>query len=335
MRKHTIVPDPAAVLPGESEILAAVVANLADHTAKLVYADWLEEHNDPRGPVLREFVRAVQDGHPLPATDGLLAGWCEMVGLRLVERVREFDLEPYRDRLLALARPVLELNDVTLVDETLFPPGCSKLGGRPALPRGAEWPRSDRGPLKFFAQFDLADLHSTTGGRPLPAAGLLSFFTYQNAPEDQHGGPRVIFTPPGGDLERLDPPDDLDEDLGRPGPAATFTLRESLDLPQAMEPWEERIGLPNEAAADRWEVLNRYWSLLWAQRAVAHVLFGYARPRHIDCDPIPGPEWEQLISFKSDRDLGWGWGDGHELFWYIRTEDLKAGQFDQTVETDG
>lgn len=335
MWKRAIVPDPAAVLPGEGELLAAVVANLADHTPKLVYADWLEEHNDPRGAVLREFVRAVQGGGPLPTTDGLSAGWCETVGHRLVERVREFDLEPFLDRLLALARPVLELNEVMLVDETVIPPGGSKLGGRPALPRGAAWPRSDRGPLRFFAQFDLADLHPTAGGRPLPAAGLLSFFTYQNLPEDRHGDPRVIFTPPGVDLGLLDPPDDLAEDLGRPGRPATFKLRESLDLPQATEPWEERIGLPGDAAADRWEVRDRYWNLLLAQRDIAHVLFGYARPRHLASDPIPSLEWEQLVSFRSDDDLGWGWGDGHELFWYVRTADLMAGQFDRTVEADG
>jgi uncharacterized protein (TIGR02996 family) len=335
MRRVAIVPDPAAVLPGEGELLAAVVADLADHTPKLVYADWLEEQDDSRGPVLREFVRAVEGGRPLPVADGLSAGWCESVGLRLVERIREFDLEPYRDRLLPLARPVLELKDVSLTDEKTIPAGGSKLGGRPALPRRTAWPRSDRGPLKFFAQFDLADLHPTTAGRALPADGLLSFFTYQNIPEDRHGDPRVIFTPPGVDLELLDPPDDLDEDLGRPGRPATFTLRESLDLPKATEPWEGQLGLPGEAAADRWEVRDRYWDLLLMQRKITHVLFGYARPRHLACDPIPGPEWEQLISFWSDDDLGWGWGDGHELFWYIRTEDLRVGRFDRTVEEDG
>jgi uncharacterized protein (TIGR02996 family) len=335
MRTRVIVPDPAAVLEGEGEMLAAVTANLADHTSKLVYADWLEERDDPRGPFLREFVQAAQGGRPLPTADGLSAGWCETVGLLLVGRIRKFDLEPYQDRLLTLARPVLELNDVTLTAERSIPPGGSKLGGRPALPRRTPWPRCGRGPLKFFAQFDLADLHPTTAGRALPAAGLLSFFTYQNMEEDRHGDPRVIFTPPGADLGLLDPPGDLDENLGRPGRPATFTVRESLDLPAATEPWEGRLGFPNEAAADHWEVRDRYWELLLAQRDLTHVLFGYARPRHLVCDPIPGPEWEQLISLKTDDDLGWGWGDGHELFWYIPTADLKTGRFDRTVEQDG
>jgi hypothetical protein len=37
--RRVCVPDPAAVLPGEMPFLRAVTANLADHTAKLVYAD--------------------------------------------------------------------------------------------------------------------------------------------------------------------------------------------------------------------------------------------------------------------------------------------------------
>jgi hypothetical protein len=52
-----------------------------------------------RGPFLWEFVQSAQDGRALPTPDGLSAGWCETVGLLLVGRVREFDLEPYRDRL--------------------------------------------------------------------------------------------------------------------------------------------------------------------------------------------------------------------------------------------
>jgi uncharacterized protein (TIGR02996 family) len=37
---------PRKLLAGEWEWLAAIVANLADDTTKLVYADWLEERSD-------------------------------------------------------------------------------------------------------------------------------------------------------------------------------------------------------------------------------------------------------------------------------------------------
>ena len=56
--------DPAAALPGEADILANVLADLSDHDAKLVYADWLEERDDPRGELLRKFVTAHRAGKP-------------------------------------------------------------------------------------------------------------------------------------------------------------------------------------------------------------------------------------------------------------------------------
>jgi uncharacterized protein (TIGR02996 family) len=37
----------------EIAFLRAIQAELGDFTAKLVYADWLEEQDDPRGPLLR------------------------------------------------------------------------------------------------------------------------------------------------------------------------------------------------------------------------------------------------------------------------------------------
>src|SRR5690349_6703751 len=59
----------AAVLPGEADMLAGVVADLRDDTRKLVYADWLEEHGDPRGRFLRRFLAAFG-----PSGKGQLSG---------------------------------------------------------------------------------------------------------------------------------------------------------------------------------------------------------------------------------------------------------------------
>jgi uncharacterized protein (TIGR02996 family) len=317
------------------EMLATVVADLADHRPKLVYADWLEEQGDTRGPYLRAFVQALADGRPPRAPKGLPAGWSETVGALLVHRIHQFGLEKYRDRLLALARPVLEINKVKLTTEAKLPLACSKLGGLPALPKGTPWPLCEKGPLRFYAQFRLADLRPAVAAFHLPADGLLSFFLYQDWAEDESGYPTILFTPAEAGLALLEPPAELDEDHGRPGRSATFTLRESLDLPKANEPWGEKLGFPGDGEEGRWDVRESYWKLQLAQRGVTHVLFGYARNRHIISDPIPGPEWEQLISLASDDVLKWGWGDGHELFWHIRTDDLRAGRFDRTETESG
>jgi uncharacterized protein (TIGR02996 family) len=45
----------------ELSFLSAVVENFSDDVPTLIYADWLEERGDPRGPFLRSFVEAASD----------------------------------------------------------------------------------------------------------------------------------------------------------------------------------------------------------------------------------------------------------------------------------
>ena len=39
--------------PDETALIARLIENLADDAPKLVYTDWLEERDDPRGVALR------------------------------------------------------------------------------------------------------------------------------------------------------------------------------------------------------------------------------------------------------------------------------------------
>src|SRR5262249_56336977 len=105
MPSRPALPNPAAVLPGEADILATVVADLADDTAKLVYADWLEEHDDPRGPFLREFVTATRRGNPPPPSDVFPKPWRDLVGVTLVEAARTHRLAARIDTVPGLAPP--------------------------------------------------------------------------------------------------------------------------------------------------------------------------------------------------------------------------------------
>jgi uncharacterized protein (TIGR02996 family) len=88
----------------EAALLAGVRANKKDDSARLVYADWLEERGDPRGELLRvesalfailkrkkrdrEHVPLVRDGHGrLSATYVALWPIASMEWLRAVDRV--------------------------------------------------------------------------------------------------------------------------------------------------------------------------------------------------------------------------------------------------------
>ena len=319
--------EPAARLPGELDLLAAVASDLAEDTAKLAYADFLDEHADPRGAYLRRLVAAVRDGRDFPDPADLPIGWLELVGDPLERRIRECGEGPRRAKILARARPAVAIDTERAADDD-FPIGASKFGGRPDLPRGAAWPRCEASPLQFHAQFDLSELSRTVAGRALPPAGLLSFFMYHDYPQDSYGEPEhgrgvpgglhIIHTPPGAELHRLAPPDDLTADHGPPGRPCRLTLTEALDLPDG---WKPR----RKGDYERWPLVD----------GADHQLFGYARVTVLGEDPVPGPEWEQLLRFSSDDKLSWGWGDGHRLFWYIRTADLRAGRFDRTAAIDG
>lgn len=53
----------------DEAFIRAIVDNPGDDTARLVYADWLDERNDPRGPYLRAEHTADINRHEQHAID--------------------------------------------------------------------------------------------------------------------------------------------------------------------------------------------------------------------------------------------------------------------------
>ncbi len=172
---HNPFPDPAAVLPGEAEMVAAVLANLTDDLPKLVYADWLEERGDPRGVFLREFTTASRSGGNLPDAGGFSKSWLDLTGCRAVAAVREHELPISPDELLKDALPALTFTSEPASDADLLI-GQSKFGGEPDVPPGFEWPEFRGRSLSFLAQFNLMRLSRSPVCREFPHAGLLSVF---------------------------------------------------------------------------------------------------------------------------------------------------------------
>jgi uncharacterized protein (TIGR02996 family) len=315
-------PSPAAVHDGEADILARVIANLADHDAKLVYADWLEDRDDARGPLLRDFVQAYRAKRPLPDVSAAPEPWRDLVGLTLVADAvavnPAFDL----DLLLAHARPALTFKSEAAKDED-FPRGASKFGGSPDLPTGTAWPRFDGTALSFLAQFDLGALARSPVCRELPA-GLLSVFFDTRA--DGWDGGLVVHTPPGAELRRLQPPDELatgayGEDRRYKPAALAFT--EALTLPHGGSPWYEHGGP---------FVNTQGMSDLAAERpGLGHSLLGYAHA--LQNDVHQKLSVRHLLTIDSDDAPGWMWGDTGLLYFMIDEDDLRNGRFDRvTVE---
>lgn len=226
-------PSPAAVHDGEADILARVIANLADHDAKLVYADWLEERDDARGPLLRDFVQAFRAGKKkLPNTKDAPEGWHDLVGLKYMELLHQFKLAHKADGFLALARPAITYKP-SGAKEKSFAVGASRIGGRPDLPPETEWPDFEGFWLSFIAQINLAELRPSPVARELPATGVLSFFCIhdEEIPEGQYeeGSFRVLYHPDTGALARRDFPEGLAEEAA-PN-VQRFTFAEAQTIP--------------------------------------------------------------------------------------------------------
>jgi uncharacterized protein (TIGR02996 family) len=329
MPTSSALPDPATALPGEASLLDAVVADLRDNALKLVYADWLEERGDARAAFLREYVGALETGDDLPRGRGISAGWQEMLGVPLIKRIDALQLTPNRANILALAKPALAIRSKRCPEKD-FLLGATRLGGRPSLPKGTEWPRCKGGPLEFLAQFDLAELQQTVAGRALPSTGLISFFMYHSYEDDEHGGPgglQIIHTPKSPKLALLDPPDDLTPEFGRPNKVCRVLFTEVLDVPDHDDTWLDAYGFDFDTSNGDFKSP--------ALGDANHQLFGYAEVTVLTQDPTPGKEWQLLARFNSDDRMYWGWGDGHRLFWYIKSANLHRARFDKTVAVDG
>ncbi len=112
------------------------------------------------------------------------------------------------------ARPAVELELKPVVAE--LPTAVGKIGGRPDLPQGHEWPLGrdpETGklhPLSFVAQLNMAELASMEVHRELPDTGLLLFFFDMECAYD--GECRVIHMACTEGLQRAGFPDELDSE---------------------------------------------------------------------------------------------------------------------------
>jgi uncharacterized protein (TIGR02996 family) len=315
-------PRPAAILPGETDILANVLADQCDEHAKLVYADWLEERDDPRGPLLRNFLTAYRAGKKLPAVTATPQPWRDLVSITLMRKLRAVGLADHTNALLRLARPALTFTVVKATDPALVI-GATKLGGRPDLPPETRWPRWRKEPLGFLAQFDLAALRGSPVCRELPGAGLLSIFyagsdrAFDNS---DAGGWRVFHFPAASALTRQDFPADLDDDLRFRPCCVSFT--EILTLPERDSPWEHDLPPEPEGGAD-----TDPYRKLFDEGSLGNRLLGYASS--LQNDVHNRKKVRHLLTIDSDDRPGWMWGDSGLLYFTIAEEHLRATRFDR------
>lgn len=212
--------------------------------------------------------------------------------------------------------------------------GRSRLGGTPDM--DVAWPRYEGRPLSFVAQLDLSEIRSAGGPEWLPADGRLLFFYELErgswGSEAADLGSAVVIHQAGVLTAALEP-DDLPDDATFPAYPVTSTQAVST-------PTEERLGIDwrslNPASA---RALEQALENLSPARP-AHQIGGYPSPvqsdmMEVECQDIGKRlgqrgdvgDWRLLLQLDTDEDAGMMWCDMGTLYFWIRQQDARAGDF--------
>lgn len=247
------------------------------------------------------------------------------------------------------------------------PIGRSKIGGNPDLPKDFNWfyykgmaydGIEKNRPLSFMAQINCEEAKQYDIDNLLPDRGMLYFFyeldTMAWGFEPTHKGSARVYYYSGNtaDLVRTDFPTDLDDDYKLPELGIKFSSQE--ELPDFEEFMEWHGGL-NYNEWDKYEVAKNEILPQYEEGEINKIL-GYANliqgSMLLGCElstngistgmgiNVPEDEleqykkncldWRLLFQLDSIEADGYElmWGDCGRIYYYIRSEDLKALNFD-------
>ncbi len=275
-------------------------------------------------------------------------------------------LPPYADQVADLILPSIRLRTTRTPDDDI-PIGATKFGGLPDLPVGAVWPK-ETGTGKhipFLAQINLHEVEAFDRSHTLPRNGILFFF--YNGYDDSVAETSVIqYSGSSASLKRHTLPNSLVRPRRTSWWQKIFTKRHppspflsccvTLSIEVTCPWWEsfylERIATDEMAPIDAYteEFLDGYTDMHGGSDRV-HRLLGYP-------DGIQGSgfeahfvesilereeltpkdfdmllEWKLLLQIDSDCAMGTMWGDLGRVYFFIREQDLSAGNFSKVRVT--
>ncbi len=257
----------------------------------------------------------------------------------------------------------LKKNQIQLVPShrAVTRPDETKLGGKPFLPAGFEWPVfTDKNegitrPLSFFCQVNLKDIAPLDKDQMLPDHGMLYFF-YECAsfcwgfdPDDKGVAPVYYYEDTTGFVPCAVPAE-LDPEYTIPEISVQFTSGDSFPQFEEFEcysdlnpDWEdyddvlEKLGVDPEEEGERHKLLG-YADLIQGEilteceRARRGLYSGNPESYRSTTKDIAdhAKDWVLLLQLStiSKGDFEWMFGDCGSLFYYIRKEDLAARRFE-------
>jgi uncharacterized protein YwqG len=230
-------------------------------------------------------------------------------------------------------------------------PVFSKLGGLPSMPPEIAWPTWQDKPQAFLAQIDLAEISRALVSF-LPSSGCLYFFYDQDQgvwgfDQKDLGGWRVLYTNADRSTfaTRTAPvglPEELIFKSKAIAPTAINLLPDSQVFAQDQFEWKRDGEAYTQLRDTVFEGMVRHQMLGYpspvqgadmeteCQLASNGVYVGspegYQNPRVPELKP-GAKDWRLLLQLDTDDDTGWMWGDVGTLYFWIREQDAKAGDF--------
>jgi len=244
------------------------------------------------------------------------------------------ELEPYRARLAATARPTCE---ITFVPDAGLEVTDSRLGGAAYLPAGERWPVTDDGaPLHLIAQINFAQAPPMPDH---PSRGIWQLFLpsddlYGMGMDDDAPSFALRWWPnPSITAARVDPPaftDDTVLPLWRDQPMRMiFGAPHPMPVTEADRSFDAVISddTRREIAAATGLELGAVEDLVSERLATTgHRLGGY--PHFTQWDPRgDGEDTVLFLQLDSDEAAGLQWGDAGVGNLFISPADLAAREF--------
>jgi hypothetical protein len=249
----------------------------------------------------------------------------------LIEAVAQSPLREHAAWFRWWHRPMVAIRTTSSVR-----PGGSRFGGAPDLPIGTAWPRHEKGPYRFLAQIDLAELapHCASFAAPwseaLPKEGLLVLFvaddpTGEIDPEGEifWGDPRyatALLVDKDAALAPQSPPAEVDY-----GAPIGIAFEPGVDIPYSRDQVSDWPFAKYAYGTEEYVAYDRIrWSLREAEWRDAHHLFGYPTGQTLAYDPTPAGQIP-LLTLASNEERDWGWHDDGHLMLFLRRGALQPG----------
>lgn len=263
-------------------------------------------------------------------------------------RFKVFDLEHKLDFFKPLIKSKIDLS-LTPKNEENLTIGQSKIGGKPDLPSGTNWPKTDENkPLSFIAQLNCSEISKFDDNNLLPQIGLLSFFycaeqaAWGFDPKDKDRF-KIIYTDKIDTLEKREFPKDLEE--YSIFPSNSLTLNKSLSLPNfdhflidGLLTDEESDNYFEISGSSESHVLgysdNIQGNMELECQLVTNGLYcgdpsGYNNPKSKELDKGK-KDWILLLEVDSEEKAQMMWGDMGKLYFWIKKQDLLDKNFEKS-----